>query len=71
MFGCHGDSTTDIVYQAINKAFEDGADIISLSVGADTPWGAPESYESKLFAKIKEHGVVGKILIYFFFFLIS
>lgn len=66
MFGCQGDSTTDIVYQAINKAFEDGADIISLSVGSDTPWGAPESYESKLFAKIKEYGVVGKILIYFF-----
>ncbi|KAI8079314.1 peptidase S8/S53 domain-containing protein [Thamnidium elegans] len=58
IFGCHGDSTTDIVYQAITKALEDGADIISLSVGSDTPWASPESYESKLFAKIKESGVV-------------
>ncbi|KAI9265805.1 peptidase S8/S53 domain-containing protein [Helicostylum pulchrum] len=58
VFGCQGDSTTDIVYQAIDKAFADGADIISLSVGSDTPWAAPESYESKLFAKIKERGVI-------------
>lgn len=59
------------------KAHDDGADIISLSIGASLPWSQYESYSSKIVSKLKEAGVTGKkkkekeilFLLLLFFFL--
>lgn len=60
MFGCYGETQTDLIYQAMLKAHDDGADIISLSIGASLPWSQYESYSSKIVSKLKEAGVTGK-----------
>ncbi|KAI9147287.1 Minor extracellular protease vpr [Paramyrothecium foliicola] len=38
VFGCPGITTADIVIKAFNMAYEDGADIITASVGAPNGW---------------------------------
>ncbi|KAM0436627.1 hypothetical protein ACHAPT_002335 [Fusarium lateritium] len=37
-FGCKGESGNDILIAAFNRAFEDGADIISASIGGPAGW---------------------------------
>ncbi|KAH8170202.1 subtilase family protein [Sarocladium implicatum] len=55
VFGCYGSVTDDILLSAFIRAFEDGADIISLSLGA--PGGWKEHPWSAVMARIVEAGV--------------
>ncbi|KAG6277517.1 hypothetical protein E4U47_007115 [Claviceps purpurea] len=55
VFGCEGDGANDIIMAAFNKAFEDGANIISASIvqaqgWSEDPWALTAS-------RIVEHGV--------------
>ncbi|KAG5974449.1 hypothetical protein E4U58_003065 [Claviceps cyperi] len=55
VFGCEGYSSNDIIMAALNKAFEDGANIISASIvqaegWSEDPWALAAS-------RIVEHGV--------------
>ncbi|KAG6246305.1 hypothetical protein E4U23_004723 [Claviceps purpurea] len=48
VMGCEGESTNDVLVAAFNKAFEDGANIITASVGepegwSDSPWAVTAS----------------------------
>ncbi|KAG6089177.1 hypothetical protein E4U30_008419 [Claviceps sp. LM220 group G6] len=38
VFGCQGDTANDILIAAFNRAFEDGANIITASIGAPDGW---------------------------------
>ncbi|KAM5351133.1 hypothetical protein ACJ41O_003856 [Fusarium nematophilum] len=47
-FGCQGEAGNDVLIAAFNQAFEDGADIISASIGgpagwSEEPWGVAVS----------------------------
>ncbi|KAJ6446342.1 subtilisin [Purpureocillium lavendulum] len=49
VFGCKGGAADDVVISAFNKAFEDGADIITASIGepggwSEHPWGVVASH---------------------------
>ncbi|KAG6090711.1 hypothetical protein E4U30_003491 [Claviceps sp. LM220 group G6] len=55
VFGCEGSGSNDIIMAALNKAFEDGANIISASIvqaqgWSEDPWALAAS-------RIVEHGV--------------
>jgi subtilisin family serine protease len=39
VFGCKGSSDTDIAIAALNRAYEEGSDIISMSIGRNSGWG--------------------------------
>ncbi|KKA28625.1 hypothetical protein TD95_005131, partial [Thielaviopsis punctulata] len=54
VFGCTGTVSTDILIASFNKAYEDGADIISASIGGDSGW--PEDPWSVAAARIVEAG---------------
>jgi subtilisin family serine protease len=55
VFGCYGSVTDDILLSAFNRAYEEGADIISLSLG--TPGGWKEHPWSQVMSRIVEAGV--------------
>ncbi|PHH90041.1 hypothetical protein CDD83_4667 [Cordyceps sp. RAO-2017] len=38
VFGCRGGTRDDVLIAALNRAYEDGADIISLSLGSPSGW---------------------------------
>ncbi|KAL7948049.1 subtilisin-like protein [Trichoderma barbatum] len=38
VFGCRGDVGADVAIAAVNEAYEDGADIISISLGGSSGW---------------------------------
>ncbi|GES81884.1 subtilisin-like protease [Rhizophagus clarus] len=56
IFGCNGTTTNDIVIKAMEKAFEDGMNIINLSlVSGNNAWfGTPESLVAE---KLTQNGV--------------
>ncbi|CAG8478983.1 17361_t:CDS:2 [Funneliformis caledonium] len=56
IFGCNGETTSELVIKAMEKAFEDGMDIINLSlVSGDNAWfGGPESLVAE---KLTENGL--------------
>ncbi|CAI2185278.1 2507_t:CDS:2, partial [Funneliformis geosporum] len=56
IFGCNGETTSELVIKAMEKAFEDGMDIINLSlVSGDNAWfGGPESLAAE---KLTENGL--------------
>lgn len=56
VFGCSGDLGADVALVAGNKAFEDGADIITLSLGGASGW--TEDPFSVLMSRIVDAGVV-------------
>ncbi|KAG5958438.1 hypothetical protein E4U58_005366 [Claviceps cyperi] len=55
VFGCQGQAADDIVLAAFNKAFEDGANIISASLGEPEGWS--EGPWALTASRIVEHGV--------------
>ncbi|KAG5951680.1 hypothetical protein E4U58_001105 [Claviceps cyperi] len=55
VFGCKGYSSNDMLMAAFNKAFEDGANIISASVGAPEGWS--EDPWTMTMSKIVQAGV--------------
>lgn len=56
IFGCLGSATDDIMMQALEKAAEDGVDLISMSVGYSTIWETGSAYKS-LLDGIRDQGV--------------
>lgn len=38
VFGCYGSASTEVLINAFNRAYEDGADIISASIGGRSGW---------------------------------
>lgn len=55
IFGCGGSSPNDILIAAFNMAYEDGADIITASVGGPSGWS--EEPWSAAVSRIVENGV--------------
>ncbi|KAG6021502.1 hypothetical protein E4U19_005684 [Claviceps sp. Clav32 group G5] len=55
VFGCQGDAANDIIMAAMNKAFEDGANIISASIGESEGWS--EDPWALTASRIVKHGV--------------
>ncbi|KAK1255727.1 hypothetical protein MKX07_007986 [Trichoderma sp. CBMAI-0711] len=56
VFGCSGDVGADVAISAVNQAFEDGADIITLSLGGASGW--TEDPFSVAVSRIVSAGVV-------------
>ena len=56
IFGCVGGATDDIMMQSLEMAAEEGADVISMSVGYATIWETASPYKS-LLDGIREQGV--------------
>ncbi|WWC94044.1 hypothetical protein V866_000882 [Kwoniella sp. B9012] len=56
VFGCNGATTDDIVLQAMQKAYDDGVDVINLSVGETSGW--TESMLSVFASRLSAAGVV-------------
>ncbi|KAI8074863.1 peptidase S8/S53 domain-containing protein [Gongronella butleri] len=54
IFGCNGSSADDVIMKAMEQAFEDGMDIINLSLG-DVGW--PESPASRLADELALRGM--------------
>ncbi|KAF9781470.1 hypothetical protein IL306_013467 [Fusarium sp. DS 682] len=54
-FGCSGEAGNDVLIAAFNQAYEDGADIISTSIGAPSGWS--EEPWAVAVSRIVEHGV--------------
>ncbi|KAJ3148311.1 hypothetical protein HDU86_007493 [Geranomyces michiganensis] len=60
VFGCGGDTSSDIIAKALYKGFEDGADIISMSIGSAgvVPTGEVDTVAVERVAKAGVHVVV-------------
>ncbi|KAH7007519.1 peptidase S8/S53 domain-containing protein [Ilyonectria destructans] len=55
VFGCDGEAGNDVLIAAFNQAFEDGADIITASIGGPSGWS--EEPWSVAVSRIVEQGV--------------
>ncbi|KAK7425744.1 hypothetical protein QQZ08_007719 [Neonectria magnoliae] len=55
VFGCDGDAGNDVLIAAFNQAFEDGADIITASIGGPSGWS--EEPWAAAVSRIVEQGV--------------
>ncbi|CAO3613686.1 unnamed protein product [Cunninghamella blakesleeana] len=55
VFGCSGQTSTDIIIKGMIKAFEAGCDIISLSLGSNSGW--TEGVDAEIVARISAAGV--------------
>ncbi|KAG6013368.1 hypothetical protein E4U43_007326 [Claviceps pusilla] len=55
VFGCHGFAGTDVLIAAFNKAYQDGAHIITSSVGDENGWG--ENPWDVVISRIVDKGV--------------
>lgn len=55
VFGCTGEASTEILIEAFNQAFEDGADIITASIGGPSGWS--EEPWAVAVSRIVKHGV--------------
>ncbi|KAI9090535.1 peptidase S8/S53 domain-containing protein [Phlyctochytrium arcticum] len=56
IFGCTGGTSTEAILLALEKVYEDGADIVNLSVG--TPSGWNESPEALSASRLAEGGIM-------------
>ncbi|PTB70252.1 subtilisin-like protein [Trichoderma citrinoviride] len=56
VFGCSGDLGADVAIAAVNQAFEDGTDIITLSLGGSSGW--TEDSFSVAVSRVVDAGVV-------------
>ncbi|KAH7162210.1 peptidase S8/S53 domain-containing protein [Dactylonectria estremocensis] len=55
VFGCNGEAGNDVLIAAFNKAYEDGADIITASIGGPSGWSG-EAWAVSV-SRIVERGV--------------
>ncbi|KAH6898227.1 peptidase S8/S53 domain-containing protein [Thelonectria olida] len=55
VFGCDGEAGNDVLIAAFNKAYEDGADIITASIGAPAGW--PEEAWAVAVSRIVDNGI--------------
>lgn len=56
VFGCDGNAQNDVIMAAMIRAYEDGADIISMSLGGPSGW--TEDPEAVLASRLIKNGVV-------------
>jgi minor extracellular serine protease Vpr len=56
VFGCSGSTDDDVIVAAIERAYEDGMDLINLSLGSDN--GFPEDFLSMALSRVLELGMV-------------
>lgn len=61
IFGCQGGTTPDLVIAAMRKAYEDGMDIISMSLGGDG--GFTDSPEAVVVEELSQKGVIFSIAV--------
>ncbi|KAL7928967.1 subtilisin-like protein [Trichoderma chlorosporum] len=59
VFGCSGDVGADVAIAAVNQAYEDGADIITLSLGGSSGW--TEDSFSVAVSRVVSAGVVATV----------
>ena len=67
VFGCSGTTPDDIIVDALLRAYSEGADILTLSLGGPSGW--PESASSVVASRIADKGRVvtiaaGRVFIY-------
>jgi minor extracellular serine protease Vpr len=56
VFGCSGSTNDDVIVQAIERAYEDGMDIINLSLGSNNGW--PDDFMSLALSRVLELGMI-------------
>jgi minor extracellular serine protease Vpr len=56
VFGCSGSTGDDVVMAALERAFDDGMDVVNMSLGADYTW--PQSPLGKASDRLVKHGVI-------------
>jgi subtilisin family serine protease len=56
VFGCSGSTNDDVIMLAIEKAYEDGMDVINLSLGSNNGW--PDDAESMALSRVLELGMI-------------
>jgi minor extracellular serine protease Vpr len=56
VFGCAGSTTDAIVVAALNRALEDGVDVVNMSLGS--PFGREDAADSEASNTLSENGVV-------------
>lgn len=56
IFSCSGDATNDVVMQAMVDAYNDGADIVSMSLGADSGFEAADPF-GQIVTNAKSRGI--------------
>ncbi|KAI7890621.1 peptidase S8/S53 domain-containing protein [Mucor mucedo] len=57
VFGCTGQVSNDVVIKALLMAYDAGADVVNLSLGATNAWGTTSDTESDIVNKLVEKGV--------------
>lgn len=56
VFGCDGSSHTDVIVSAIEQAYQDGMDIVNLSLGASFGWA--DDFGSVALSRLLDVGVI-------------
>jgi len=56
VFGCSGPTTTDVILAAMERAYQDGADILNVSLGAPYQW--PEYPTAASAARLVKRGLI-------------
>ncbi len=56
VFGCSGSSGDDVIMAALERAYDDGMDVVNMSLGADYTW--PQSPLGKASDRLVKHGVI-------------
>lgn len=56
VFGCEGSSHSDVILAAIERAFEDGMDIVNLSLGSNNGWS--QDFGSIVLGRMLELGMI-------------
>ncbi|KAI0088139.1 subtilisin-like protease [Irpex rosettiformis] len=56
IFGCSGDVSDDIIIEALLRGYQDGNDILSLSLGGPNGW--PEASSAVVASRLEDKGVV-------------
>jgi subtilisin family serine protease len=56
VFGCEGETTEDIVLQAMEMVLDDGADVLNMSLGSALQW--PQNPTAKAASRLVKHGIV-------------
>lgn len=56
VFGCDGSTADDVIVAAIERAYEDGMDVINLSLGSNNGW--PDDFLSLALSRVLDLGMV-------------
>ncbi len=56
VFGCDGSTSDDVIVQAIERAYEDGMDVVNLSLGSNNGW--PQDFLSLALSRVLDLGMI-------------